>query len=283
MARSTAAFERVINLAIKNAQPPEVQKRHAEVARKGLADHLRTVPGGKPHVTTFVDGRKGASEDSVKAYGVIRYEFTRLAEIAAFALRRAQELSPVGDGRGGGGDPGGHYRDAWFAMVGGRQVAPEAIPAGAPEVVITNDKPFHRKLEMTVNAASFRGKAMARLPAGIVERVRQEILREFGKTLDVSVSFITLQGGYTLKGRQRTQSRKALADWYGVPEPVIDGWKSEGQKLGSVDLRRVTAKRTQNRTRQGRVIVAGETVLAARKDTAVGQQMTYPALILKPL
>lgn len=216
MARSTAAFERVIELAIKNAQPPEIQKRHAEIARKGLADHLRTIKGGKPTVTTFVDGRKDASEDSVKAYGVIRYEFTRLAEIAAFALKRAQELSPVESGA---------YKAAWFVMAGGRAVDPGAIPNGV-ELVVTNDQPYHRKLELTVNADHWRsdGKARARLPAGIVERLRQEVYREFGKTVDASVSFITLQGGYVLKGRGKR-----------------------------------------------------------RKDTAAGQQMTYPALILKPL
>lgn len=214
MARSTAAFERIITLQLAKVRPPEVQRIHAEIARKGLAKHLQSIQGGKPHVTVYVDGREGASEDTVKAYGVIRYEFTRLAEIAAFALKRAQELSPVDSGA---------YKSSWFVMAAGRQVSPEAIPNGV-ELVLTNDQPYHRKLEMTVNAEHWRGKVRARLPAGIVERLRQEVYREFGKTVDASVSFITLQGGYVLKGRGRR-----------------------------------------------------------RKDTAAGQQMTYPALILKPL
>ena len=56
MARSTAAFERVISVAIARLKPPEAQKRHAEIARKGLADHLAKTKGA-PQVVTFVDGR----------------------------------------------------------------------------------------------------------------------------------------------------------------------------------------------------------------------------------
>lgn len=234
MARSsTAAFERVINVAVAKMKPPEAQKRHAEIARKGLADHLAKAKG-KPQVVTFVDGRRDASEDSVKFGGVIRYEFHQMAEVAAFALKRAQELSPVLSGA---------YKDAWFAMAGGKQVSADGVP-NTGEIVITNDKPYHRKLEMTVNAEHWRGKARARLPAGIVERVRQEVMRQF-PGVHASVSFITLQGGYVLKGRANLQLAK------------------------------------QNR--QSSAYRAGRKYLASRKDTAAGQQMTYPALILRPL
>ncbi|HYF88977.1 hypothetical protein [Azospirillum sp.] len=232
MARSTAAFERVINVAVARLKPPEAQKRHAEIARKGLVEHLAQSKT-PPQVVTFVDGRKGASEDSVKFGGVIRYEFHRLAEVAAFALRRAQELSPVDSGA---------YKDAWFVMAGGKQVPAEGVP-NTGEIVVTNDKPYHRKLEMTVNANHWRtGKAMARLPAGIVERLRQEVFRQFPGVY-ASVDFITLQGGYVLKGRSQLRLAK------------------------------------QNR--QSSAYRAGRKHLATRKDTAAGQQMTYPALILR--
>lgn len=233
MARSnTAAFERIINVAVAKLKPPDAQKRHAEIARKGLADHLAKAKG-KPQVVTFVDGRRDASEDSVKFGGVIRYEFRQMAEVAAFALKRAQELSPIQSGA---------YKDAWFAMAGGKQVSADGVP-NTGEIVITNDKPYHRKLEMTVNAEHWRGKARARLPAGIVERVRQEVMRQF-PGVQASVSFITLQGGYVLKGRANLRLAK------------------------------------QNR--QSSAYRAGRKHLASRKDTAAGQQMTYPALILRP-
>ncbi|MCW2243579.1 hypothetical protein [Azospirillum canadense] len=235
MARSTAAFERIIDLAVARVKPPEFQKLHAEIARKGLAEHLAGLNGPPPEVVTYVDGRRGLSEDTVKPYGVIRYDFHRLAEVAAFALRRCRELSPVKEGR---------YQESWFVMAASRQVADGAIP-NTGELIMTNDQPYHRKLEMTVNADHWRGKARARLPAGIVERVRQEVRREFGRTVEASISFITLQGGYVLKGRAHLKPAK--------------------------------------QSRRSRAYRAGRKHLAPRKDTAVGQPMTYPAIFLRSL
>lgn len=188
MARSTAAFDRVIRLAIAGVKPPEIQKLHARIAREALSSHLARLDH-QPRVIRFVDGREGAPEESVRPYGVIRYEFQRLAEIAQFALNRARELSPVQSGR---------YRDAWFVMAGGRQVAPGTIPEGV-ELILTNDQPYHRKLEMTANQRVAAGSRSVRLPPGIVERVRQEIFREFGRVVDAEVTFITLRGGYVVK------------------------------------------------------------------------------------
>ena len=237
MARSTTAFERAINAALARVKPAEIKKRHIEVARQGLAGHA----GPKPaNVTTIVDGQKGVSEANVRAGGVIKYDLGGLAEVAAFALRRAQELSPVDSGR---------YRNSWFVMAGQKRVGPEdaaniASQVGAAvELIITNDQPYHRKLEMGQNADFFRGRARARLPAGIVERIRQEVLRDFAGRVSASIDMIRLRGGYTLKGRQPLRMAK--------------------------QNRRSSAYR------------AGRKQLAARKDTAAGQQMTYPALILR--
>lgn len=233
MARSTAAFERVINLAVARVKPPEFQKLHARIARRALADHLAKLDH-KPNVVRFVDGRRGLPEEQVQPYGVIRYEFQRLAEIALFALNRARALSPARSGR---------YRESWFIMAGGAEVAPAAIPEGVP-LILTNDQPYHRKLEMTVNRGVLQRRSV-RLPPGIVERVRQDIFREFGEVVDAQISFIELRGGYILKGRARR--RRAAQD------------------------RRSSAFR------------AGREFLAARSDTSAGRPMTYPALIIRPL
>jgi hypothetical protein len=233
MARGTAAFERIINLQLQKLQPPKFQKEHARIAKQVLANGLakRT---DTPEVVRFVDGQKGAPEESVRYGGVIRYELQSLARIAQWALARARELSPVESGA---------YKEAWFVMAGGAVVSAEAIPNGV-ELVLTNDQPYHRKLEMTVNQPG-GNRTSARLPPGIVERVRQELFREFGRTFVAEIKFIQLQGGYVLKGRQRLVKAKQ------------DGRSSAFR--------------------------AGRRHLAGRKDTAAGQQMTYPALILGPL
>lgn len=190
MARSTAAFERVINLAVARVKPPELQKLHARVARKALANHLAKIEH-KPNVVRFVDGRQGMREESVQPYGVIRYEFQRLGEIAQFALARARALSPVKSGQ---------YRESWFIMAGGREVASNAIPEGVA-LTLTNDQPYHRKLEMTVNRKVLQRRSV-RLPPGIVERVRQDIFKEFGRVVDADIRFIDLAGRPALGGAE---------------------------------------------------------------------------------
>jgi hypothetical protein len=233
MAALTAAFERVIALAMAGVKPPDQQKLHAATARAGLAEHLAGLRH-RPAVVTIVDGRTGASEDSVKPYGVIRYEFRRLSEAAAWALARCRELSPVDSG---------DYKAAWFVLAAGRPVPDGQTPPELPELIVTNDLPYHRKLEVTVNSRRLHGGVKSiRVPPGIVERVRQEVRRAF-PGVDASVSFITLAGGYTLRGRA---PRKAAA---------------------------------QNR--RSSAFRAGRKTLTLAKDRRAGQPMTYPALVLR--
>lgn len=226
MART--AFEKVIDLAVANAKPPEIQRRHAAIARKGLADHVGRLQH-KPAVVTLVDGRRGAAEETVQAYGVIRYEFQRQREIAAYALRRCRELSPERSGR---------YRDSWFVMSAGRQVNEADMPEGQ-ELVIVNDQPYHRKIIVGAQ------RNIVQVPPGIIETVRQELFQQFGYVVNAEIRYIHLQGGYILKGRRQR--------------------KRSAQNNMSSAFR------------------AGQEFISGRKDTAAGQPMTYPALIIKPL
>jgi hypothetical protein len=193
------SFEQVIRLNMA-AVAADQQKRHAAIARAGLVNHLAGLKA-KPAVVTFVDGRRDASEGSVKPFGVIRYEFRRMADVAVWALARCRELSPVQSGK---------YRAAWFVMAGGKQVDPAAV-AAADQITITNDQPYHRKLEVTVNSQRLHGgKKSIRVPPGIVEAVRQELLRKY-PGISAEVSFLELAGGYTLKpsGRRRRKDSRA--------------------------------------------------------------------------
>ena len=90
-------FEQVTTLARADLPAPEFQKWHAEVARRTLAEHL-AARGDDPEVTRIVDGRVGASEDSVKLYGIIRYEFIRnsraIGDLLKWLQAEAGKLSP---------------------------------------------------------------------------------------------------------------------------------------------------------------------------------------------
>jgi hypothetical protein len=75
----------------------------------------------------FVDGRQGASEETVKGNGVIFYQYPRIEVVAQYALEMLIKYSPVLSGA---------YRNA------------HTIYAGDGEIVITNPLPYSRKIEI---------------------------------------------------------------------------------------------------------------------------------------
>lgn len=176
------AFEQVINVQVAQFGPAEAKRRHIAIARQGLAAFLAGETP-KPGVMIEVDGHAASSEESVKPFGVIVYRFMRMREIAIFALAAARRLSPVLRGR---------YKASWFAMVANVEIAPEAI-TGADTVIITNDRPYARKIQ--VGARGFEKY----VPPGIVEKVRQLVIRKYGALVEASLQFITLAGGYILR------------------------------------------------------------------------------------
>lgn len=226
-------FEREIKIATAGFEPAEIAKRVAAIARaerdKVLAEQAAR-DGIEPKHRVFVDGQEGASEDAVSPGGRIVYLFEYWTEIAIYGLAFLRGRSPVESGA---------YRDAWFALIGGEggeKVEPEAIPFGTEELFLVNDKPYARKIH--VGAGRFSA------PPGIAEDGRQAINARYGNIVKAEVRFITLAGGYVLKGRA---PRRAAAP-----------------------SRRSSATR------------AGRTTLASRKDTAAGQAMTYPAVHIAP-
>jgi hypothetical protein len=164
---SPRQFERIIDLARGDLTSPEFQKWHAEVARKLLAEELAAM-AVKPTVQTVVDGRVDASEDTVKLYGTIRYNFGTLGNAVQEVLDwLIAEGSKVG----------AEYANSFFVAVlksetqgkGKRtftSFAPEGrmipakrwaassrgIPADA-SFIIGNGQPYNRKVDIQMIGA----------------------------------------------------------------------------------------------------------------------------------
>jgi hypothetical protein len=184
-------IRRTTRLDVDAGFPPEVRRaRFAALARENR-DRYIAAGQAAPVYTTFVDGVKGAAEERVRLDGVIVYRFSPLGPATLFAVTTAIKLSPVKSGA---------YRRAWFVSVDGRRYAGDFrdIPAGA-EVMITNDADYHRKI--TVGAQG------AYVPPGIVETVEREVRRRF-PSLETDVQYVTIPGGYVLKGRPRGVRRR---------------------------------------------------------------------------
>jgi hypothetical protein len=180
VARQPSNFSEVIYLNLKQFEPEAARQKHIQIARAGLAKFLAS-QSVRPMVHIEVEGHPASSEDQVKPFGVIAYRLTRMREIVAFALREARRLSPVKSGR---------YQGSWFSMIGGSEVAMEAIPTNAT-VMVTNDQPYARKIH--VGARGFE------VHRGIVEKVRQLVQQKYGAVVEAQINFITLQGGWRLK------------------------------------------------------------------------------------
>lgn len=147
-------------------------------------------------VTIETDGHPSASEESVRPFGVITYQFNRMREVLSFALREAENESPVRSGR--------YYR-SWFFMAQGAEIGLDEVPAGVA-ITLTNDQPYARKIH--VGAKGFERYANP----GIVEKVRQAVMRRYGAVVSAEVTFINLAGAHTLQrssGRRKSRQKGA--------------------------------------------------------------------------
>jgi hypothetical protein len=155
-----------LQVLVDRALPESRQRQIAADYARGIRDGLIASGRAPRRFTTTVDGREGAAEESVRLDGGrIRYEFSTFGQAVAFALDYLQERSPVLTGE---------YKRSWLVLVGGspwRQSVAD-IPGDA-DVTITNDRPFHRLLELGSN-----GKASARR----VRRVKYKNRRGFERT-----------------------------------------------------------------------------------------------------
>ena len=172
-------FEAIIRLQMARFSPQEARKRHIAIARAGLADFMGRQPV-RPMVRIETDNRPATSEGQVKPFGLIVYRFDRMREVASFALREAEEYSPVRSGR---------YKRSWFLMHGTQKIGLDEIPASAT-IILTNDQPYSRKIN--VGAKGFEEYMV---PSGIVERVRQKVRQRYGSVVTASVQFIQFPGG----------------------------------------------------------------------------------------
>lgn len=185
MSAGLRTFGRDLARATVGLEPAAIQRQLAAFAREELAGALAR-GDGSPVYTTSVNGRRGASEDSVRLPGPIVYDFVWWAPIITYALEVLRARSPVRSGA---------YRDAWTVVVGGQKVREfDALPADA-QIHIVNPVPYARKIEV--------GHMKMSVPPGVVEQGVQVVAARYGQMVHVSHEFITLRGDYSAAGQFR--------------------------------------------------------------------------------
>lgn len=191
-------FEIAVQLHVKNMTGPAVKELHIKEARRLLGQFMARQTA-KPMVSLEVDHRPAQSETEVKPFGLIVYRFNRMREVVSFALRELERLSPVRSGK---------YRRSWMIVslaVASRVGRPGTTAKGpigldmldgAHTVTIVNPLPYARKIQ--TGAKGFE------VPAGIIEKVRQIILKRYRRTVTANIQFINLSPGYRLKKPPRS-------------------------------------------------------------------------------
>jgi hypothetical protein len=188
VARSSAAIE-LFHQAQMDTSAEAQRAIFIAYARNGIAEFIARQED-KPDYLIKVNGSVVASEETVgySSREIIVYELQRLAQVARYAYITAREISPQG--------PTGRYKNAWFLLVDNIETSINKIPIGAKEIILVNDEPYARKLNV-------RGAKIQSVPPGIVERVRQLTLRKFGSFATIDMEYHTLRGGYILKTNTR--------------------------------------------------------------------------------
>lgn len=185
MARS--AVERVFAPILQKFSPEAQRLALISLAQKGIADFIGRNPG-----LTYTIQVNGATVSSENAVGLgpatISYTIQRLPQVGRFAITTAVAFSPPG--------PTGRYKNAWFLIADGIETERNRIPGDVQEIVLINDEPYARKINV-------RGARIQSIPPGIIERIRQLVIRRYGGFVTANIEFHTLKGGYILKRNTR--------------------------------------------------------------------------------
>jgi hypothetical protein len=182
---TTQPFGRIVDLGaflkrdLEQLTAEEVKRAHIRVARQLKAEVIADAPV-RPGVTTIVDGRQGATEESVRPFGVIAYRFAYWGETLRATIEFARSISPVLSGL---------YRDSWFALADGVLVTDLNNPPEAEEYIVTNDQPYARVIEVGT-----KGKKKFRAGVHVAEKTAVAMRQRFGNSVQTSVRFLNLSG-----------------------------------------------------------------------------------------
>lgn len=179
-------ISRDVDLLISETLSPAAQSQMlAEFARETLAEVEVTNEAaiGEP-VTheTFVDGRIGAVEESVRPGGTIVYEFNLIGEVFAYIDEQLRLHSPVG--KADDKHPGLYARSHVF-YADDVEADPLKPPPNIKVGTFTSNLPYARKIEAGESPQQ---------PDGVYEVVTALASRRFGNIAKVQFGYRTAEG-----------------------------------------------------------------------------------------
>lgn len=205
MATGFEFFERDLKIATAGLEPAQVNAALAQFARAELAKVIAA--GASPQYERFVNGRAGATEESVQAPGPIVYVFTNWPLVINAALEELKKRAPRRSGR---------YAGSFVVVVGGRTVVTDFTHLRPDaELVILNTQPYTRKMETGHNGPGARHFDLS----------KAALNRRFKGAFRVEMKYVDVPGGiaarvpYLLK---RTTKRRAAGTPLSYPALIIN-------------------------------------------------------------
>lgn len=198
-------FERDLRLATAGLEPQQVSAALAKFARAELGKAIAA--GASPQYDRYVNGRLGASEESVIAPGPILYVFTNWSLVINSAIEELKRRAPRRSGR---------YAGSFVVVVGGRTVVTDFSRLRPDaEVIIFNPQPYTRKIETGYNGPGARHFDLS----------RRTLNSRFKGAFEFEMKYVDIPGGisplapYRLK---RTTKRRAAGTPLTYPALIIN-------------------------------------------------------------
>lgn len=188
-------FERDLTVATAGMAPDEINRTVAMYARQALAGAIAEGIAS-PQYERYVNGVRGASEDTFRAPGAIVYQFVNWPVVINAAIEELQRRVPRKSGR---------YAGSFVVIAGGHVVTNYSAIGLDAEVIIVNYQPYTRRLD----SSRTHGRRHFLL-------AYHALRRRFGDVFRITNVYLNIGSGihpsipYILKGSQgRRKDRQA--------------------------------------------------------------------------
>lgn len=188
-------FERDLTVATAGMAPDEINRTVAKYARQALAGAIAEGIAS-PQYERYVNGVRGASEDTFRAPGAIVYQFINWPVIINAAIEELQRRVPRKSGR---------YSGSFIVIAGGHVATNYSAIGLDAEVIIVNYQPYTRRLD----SSRSHGRRHFLL-------AYHALRRRFGDVFRITNVYLNIGSGihpsipYILKGSQgRRKDRQA--------------------------------------------------------------------------
>jgi hypothetical protein len=206
-------IDKDITAFVDAALSPKAQsKAIADFAReelKRIERQHRRVLGRAPKHETIVDGRQGASEDSVRPNGTIVYEFGIIADALVWIAEQLERHSPRRTGV---------FAASHTLFADGVRADPKKPPAAEEYVFLSLDRP-EKVRALEGDPQTGRKPHSSKAPNGVYEVVADLARRRFGNQASVHFTYHAPFGSSFrgLTGKARRQAEKDVR----VPAIVV--------------------------------------------------------------